>query len=220
MRKKTQRIFAGILAVIVSISMVGAGVIGVLLSDDPVSYNQTQDTAAAYQAQIEGLEAMASQIEIDPDNLPLLRALADGYYRAGFDAQYVKPEDAQGNFERAVDYYLLIIETEDDAFVMLNLANVAYYSGNNDLAEQTYEDILAGDPEFVLALIAYSMFLLEAKEDYAGAEEQLERALLFAEDDTYLEQIHAMRELVQMQREANDLSSQDDPDGGQDPEAE
>ena len=210
MRKKTQRIFAGILAVIISIAMIGSGIIGFFFSGDQVIVSQStgqtaeqaaEQAAAQYQNQKESLEAMARQTEIDPDNLPLLLAVASGYYQLGIDAQRVKPAETQGNFELAVNYFQIALAEEKDPDLMQQLAQAAYYSGDIALAEQTYKELVSQYSDAAWGFVLYGWFLYEAKKDYEGAIEQLQKAMLLTEDDAEKEQFQSIFDYVMSQAE-------------------
>lgn len=196
MRKKTQRIFAGVLAVFVSIAMIGGGIIGLFFGDDnqiagSQAAAQAANAAAEYQSQKESVAALAKQAEIDPDNMYLLKALAEGYFQAGVVAQYVAVDEMQENFRRAAEVYQKILTKEDDADIRLNLALAADGGGDDALTERTYQEILAQNPEHFGALVRYGAFLVNNKDDYTGAIEQLQKALPLAQDDSEKEQIQA-----------------------------
>lgn len=207
MRKKTQRIYAGVLAVIVSIAMVGAGIFGLFFNRDQLSAGSNASTAAfnaaaEYQDQKQRIEAMAQQAKIDPENIFLQKALGKEYFNAGITAQAVAPAEAQGNFERAVEILQNVIKTEKDENIMLVLASAAYLSANHELAENSYKELLEIKPDSLHGIINYGIFLSQAKQDWAGALNQWQRALTLAQDDSDKQQIQAMITQAQGELEA------------------
>ena len=203
----------GILAAVISISMVGAGIIGLFFADDPVVMDPVAIALAEYENQKERLEAMAGQSEIDPDNLPLLRALAGSYYEAGTAASRLwgtlpsAIDEMYEHFTKATETYQKVLVIEQDADDMLNLAAAATMSGNYDLAEQTYQDILARDPDSFFARVGYGSFLYNSRQDYAGAIEQMQQALELARDDTDKEGIQEFIDWMLSEMESEETSA-------------
>ncbi|HUX80086.1 MAG TPA: hypothetical protein VMW10_10150, partial [Alphaproteobacteria bacterium] len=174
MNKKTQRIFAGILAVLVSIAMVGSGLLVFFLSGDEPrtgtgASTQTANATAEYQAQKLRIDAMVQQAKVDPENVPLQTALGNEYYNAGVAAQTVAPAETQENFSKAVEAYQIVLKTNKDPNVMVDMATSAFYSQNFDLADKSFKEALVIKPDFSNALVNYGIFLSQAKQDWAGA---------------------------------------------------
>ena len=194
---KNHRIFAWILVVVITITMVASG--GAMFfsgsSVPPVNTNTpsgANDPAADYQASKARIEAMVKQAKIDPGNVPLQTALGNEYYNAGMAAGSVAPTEAQANFKLAVDAYQNVLKTNKDINVMVDMGTAAFKSGDNDLAEKSYKAALAIKPDFINALINYGIFLSEAKKDWSGALSQWQKALPLAQNSTDKGQIQAM----------------------------
>lgn len=207
MQKKTQRIFAGVLAVLISIAMVGSGLLVFFFQGDEQlpgssAAAQTANIEAEYQAQKLRIDAMVEQAKIDPEKIPLQTALGDEYYQAGMTAQMVAPTEMKENFSKAVQAYQKVVETNKDANIMVNLATSAFYSEDNELAEKSYQEALEINPEFLNGLIYYGFFRAYAKQDWAGAIEQWQKALPLAQSSEK-EQIQAMIDQAQTQLEAS-----------------
>ncbi|MFZ3132115.1 MAG: hypothetical protein WA125_13750 [Desulfosporosinus sp.] len=197
MKKKTQRIFAGILAVLVSIAMVGSGLLVFFFRGDEATSGSSASALAAnaaadYQAQMLRIEAMVQQAKVDPENVPLQKALGNEYYNAGVVAQDVAPAEVQENFKRAAEVYQNVIKTEKDVNIMAALATSAFYSGDNDLAEKSYQEALVLKPDFFNTLVNYGIFLSQARQDWAGALNQWQKALPLAQNSSDQELIQAM----------------------------
>lgn len=197
MRKKSQRIYAGVLAVLISIAMIGTGIIGFFFKgDQPPSSSDASalaaNAAADYQAQKQRIEAMAQQAKLDPENILLQKALGNEYYDAGVASQDVAPVEVQENFKRATETYQNVIKKDKDINIMANLATSAFYCGDNDLAEKSFKEALALKPDFFNALVNYGIFLSQAKQDWAGALNQWQKAQPLAQNISDKEQIQAM----------------------------
>lgn len=206
MNKKSQRIFAGILAVLVSIAMVGSGILVFFFSGDEPPTGQSasaQAAAAEYQAQKLRIDAMVQQSKVDPENVPLQTALGNEYYEAGVAAQTVAPDEMKANFSKAVEAYQIVLKTNKDPNVIVDMATSAFYSGNFDLADKSFKEALVIQPDFINALINYGIFLSQAKQDWAGAINQWKKALPLAQKSTDKEQIQAMINQAESELKAN-----------------
>ena len=202
LKKQTQRIFAGVLAVLISIAMIGSAVIGYFVSGNGAtagsnSSSTTANATADYQAQKLRLEAMVKQAQKDPNNEPLQSALGNEYYNAGVAAQEVAPAEVQENFKHAAEAYQNVLKTKKDVNVMVDLATSAFYSGDNELAEKSYKEALVLEPNFLNGLINYGIFLSQAKQDWAGALNLWQKALPLAEKSSDKAQIQAMIDQAQ-----------------------
>lgn len=207
LQKKTQRIFAGVLAVLISIAMVGSGLLVFFFQGDEQSPGssaaaQTANIEAEYQAQKLRIDAMVQQAKIDPENIPLQTALGNEYYEAGMTAQMVAPTEMQENFRKAVEAYQKVVGTNKDADTMVNLATSAFYIKDNELAEKSYQEALEINPDSLNGLINYGLFIAYAKQDWAGAIKQWQKALPLAQSSEK-EQIQAMIDQAQTQLEAS-----------------
>ena len=207
MNKKSQRIYAGVLAVLVSIAMIGSAFIGYFIGGDtpspnPGAYN-TANTEAEYQDQKLRIDAMVQQAKADPENVSLQTALGDGYYDAAIKARVVAPNEMQENFKKAVEAYQKVLKTNKDPNIMVDMATSAFYSGDYDLAEKSYNEALVLKPDFINALINYGVFLSQAKQDWSGALIQWQKALPLAQNSSEKEQIQAMISQAQSELQAN-----------------
>ena len=207
LNKKSQRIFAGILAVLVSIAMVGSAFIGYFFdSDTPLPNTGAYSAAnaeAEYQAQKLRIDAMVEQAKKDPENVPLQTALGNEYYNAGMSAQTVAPTEIQENFKKAVEAYQKVLKTNKDPNIIVDMATSAFYSGDYDLAEKSYNEALVIKPDFINALFNYGIFLSQAKQDWAGAINQWQKALPLTQNSSEKETIEEMIRQAQSQLNAN-----------------
>lgn len=197
MKKKTQRIYAMILTALISIAMIGSGFLGYFFRGgippaDTTNSNETANAAADYQAQKGRIEAMVQQAKLDPGNVPLQTALGNEYYKAGREALNVAPSEVQENYKKAVEAYQKVLKTNRDPNIILDMATSAFYSGDYDLAEKSFNEALVLKPDFINALINYGIFLSQTKQDWAGALNQWQKALPLAQNSSDKEQIQAM----------------------------
>lgn len=201
--KKSQRIFAGVLAVLISIAMVGSAVAGYFVGNVPSADSSSVNAAADYQARKLRIEAMVQRTKVDPENVPLQKALGDEYYDAGREALSIAPSEMQDNFKKAVEAYQNVLKTNKDPNIMVDMATSAFYSGDNDLAEKGFQEALVLNPEFFNALSNYGIFLSQAKQDWAGALTQWQKALNLAQNSSEKEWINARISQAQSALEAN-----------------
>jgi len=205
---KEHRFFAWVLVVLIIIAMVASG--GSMFfsgsSVPPANTNtstKATDPVADYQAMKARIEAMVKQAKVDPGNVPLQTALGNEYYNAGMAAGSLAPTEAQAHFKKAVEAYQNVLKTNKDPNVMVDMATAAFKSGDNDLAEKSFNEALAIKPDFINALINYGIFLSEAKQDWAGALTQWQKALPLAQNSTDKEQIQAMISQAQSMLKTN-----------------
>lgn len=216
LKKKSQRIFAGILAVLISIAMVGSGLLVFFFSGDKLPSGSsasalTANAEAEYQAQKLRIEAMVQQTKVDPENVLLQTALGNEYYNAGREALNVAPTEVQENFKKAVEAYQKVLKTNKDPNIIVDMATSAFYSGDYELAEKSFNEALVIKPDFINALINYGIFLSQAKQDWTGALNQWQKALPLAQDSSDKEQIQAMISQAQSELKAPAASSTSNP---------
>ena len=188
--------------------MVGSGLLVFFFSgDEPLTGTgasaQTANATAEYQAQKLRIAAMVQQSKVDPENVPLQTALGNEYYNAGVAAKTVAPAEIQENFSKAVEAYQIVLKTNKDTNVMVDMATSAFYSGNYDLADKSFKEAIVIKPDFINALINYGIFLSQAKQDWAGALNQWQKALPLAQKSSDKEQIQAMITQAQSELKSN-----------------
>lgn len=205
--KKIHRVFAGILVGVISIAMVASYFAMYFGSSSLPSNNSNTttnlpNTAAEYQASKARLAEIAARAKADPGNIQLQNDLGNEYYDAGVAAQSVAPSEAPGNFKHAVEAYQTVLKTNKDPNTMIDMAIAAFYSGNNDLAEKTFQEALALKPDFYNGLANYGIYLSEAKQDLPGAIAQWQKAENVAPDSTEKERMAALISQAQSQLKA------------------
>lgn len=208
MKKKTQRIYATILTVLISIAMIGSGFIGYFYggSVPPTNLN-TPNATADYQARKARIEAMVQQAKVDPGNVPLQTSLGNEYYDAGVAAEQVAPTESKENYQRAVEAYQNILKTNKDPNVMVDMATAAFKSGDNDLADKSYKEALALKPDFYNGLVNHGVFLANIKQDLPGAVIQWEKAEKIASNSTEKDNVKALLSQAQSALKTNPAAS-------------
>ena len=186
MKKKQHGFFAWVLVGLISISMVGSGFVMFLGNGgvSSASSNTATNATADYQAKKVSLAAIAEQAKADTSNVQLQTYLGNEYYNAGVAAAKVAPTEVQENFRHAVEAYQNVLKTNKDPNVMVDMATAAYKSGDSDLADKSFKEALALQPEFYNGLVNYGVFLAEAKQDLPGAITQWQKAQNLAPDST------------------------------------
>lgn len=209
--KKKQRFFATILAVLISVSLVGSAFVGYFVSS---GVPQTDIKTSDYQARKVRLAAMTEQAEADPGNIQLQKVLGNEYYDAGLAASEVAPTEVEENFKQAVKAYQNVLKTDKDPSVMVDMATAAFSSGDHDLAEKTFKEALALKPDFYTGLVNYGIFLVNVKQDIPGAIAQWQKAQEVAPNDSekvkidsFISQAHSQLNSKVPKSETNGLSN-------------
>lgn len=180
MKKKTQRIFAIIIAILVSFSMIGTAAFGYIysnLSTPPSSSASAPSSTEQFKQQKSQVQSLELQAKAKPDDLGLQQQLADAYYDLGVTAQQVAPAEAPTDFSQAIQGYQKVLKNKKDINVLVDMATAAFYAGQNDLAEKSFKEALADKPDFPNALYNYGIFLAQAKNDLNGAIQLWQEAL-------------------------------------------
>lgn len=190
MKKKTQRIYATILTVLISIAMIGSGFLGYFFGGGiPPNGSTTGNDLANYQAQKVTIDAMVQQAKLDPENVALQTALGNQYYDAGVAAEVVAPTETEVNFKNAVEAYQKVLKTNKDPNVMVDMATAAFKSGDDDLADKTFKEALALKPDFYNGLVNYGIFLANERQDMPAAIVQWQKAQEIAQTSAEKDQM-------------------------------
>ena len=201
MKKKQHRFFAVVLVVLISIAMVGSGFSMFFTGSGVPStdLNNSTNAIADYQAKKVRIAAIAERAKADPSNVQLQSALGNEYYDAGVAATEVALTEVQENFKHAVEAYQNVLKTNKDPNVMVDMATAAFKSGDNDLAQKSFQEALVLKPDFYNGLVNYGIFLANGKQDLAGAISQWQKAQNVAQSTTEKEQIKSLIDQAQSQ---------------------
>jgi len=166
--KKSQRITVIIIAILITISLVGAGVFGYFsggTSPNSSSASNTND----YSSLKSRVDALNQQVNSNPNDIQLQQDLGNAYYDLASVAQKDAPNEVQEDYNQAVKYYQNVLKTKKDINVLTDMATAAFYGGQNDLADRSFKEALTETPDFSQALFNYGVFLSEVKKDYPSA---------------------------------------------------
>ena len=212
MRKKQHRFFAVVLVILISIAMVGSG-FSVFFSGTgvPSTNTPTNNVSADYQAQKVRLAAIAERAKADIGNVQLQKELGNEYYDAGVAASEVAPTEVQENFRLAVEAYQNALKTDKDPNVMVDMATAAFKSGDNDLAEKSFNEALAIKPDLYNGLVNYGIFLANAKQDLSGAVTQWQQAQNVAPDSSEKARMGTLISQAQSQLKAPSNNGNENP---------
>lgn len=182
MKPKTQRIAAIVIAVLVSFSMIGTAAFGYFYgSFTPSSANppSTQTLSAGEQFKLHKsqVQALEAQVKANPEDAALQLDLANAYFDLAISAQTTAPEEISTDFGKAIAGYQIVLKTKKDINVLVDMATAAFYAGQDDLAEKSFQEALAEQPKFFNALYNYGVFLAQVKKDNAGAIRLWQQAL-------------------------------------------
>lgn len=169
MRKKTQKFTVYIIVALLIISLVGSSFV--------LFFGNTGSTSVTgtYQSRIDSLN---QALEANPQDTQTRLNLANTYYDYAIQTLGGnKPEEAGAIFHQAVAQYQEVLKSQKDVSILVDMATAAFYGGQDEIAEQTFQEALKEDPNFLNGLFNYGIFLMEAKGDYGAAIEQWEKAL-------------------------------------------
>jgi cytochrome c-type biogenesis protein CcmH/NrfG len=179
MNKKTQRIVGGVIAVLVTLSMVGAGMFGYFIGGDvpPAQTSASSADADVYQSLKSQVENLKQQVAANPDDIEIKHDLGKAYFNLAISAMQTAPAEMTEDFNQAIKNFQNVLETRKDINVLTDLAVAAFYNEQNDLAEQTFKEALSLQPDFEQALFYYGIFLQVVKQDHTAAIGMWQKAL-------------------------------------------
>lgn len=109
------------------------------------------------------------QIRTNPNDIQLQQDLGNSYYDLGTAARTEAPNEAKSDYIQATVYYQNVLKTKQDINVLTDMATAAFYSGQNDLAEKSYQEAIKQNPNFQQALFNYGVYQYQIKKDNASA---------------------------------------------------
>ncbi|AHF08316.1 tetratricopeptide repeat protein [Desulfitobacterium metallireducens] len=204
-KHKRNRTVAIIIVSLVSLSMIGSSFV-LFFNDTPVAQTATQagDTADAQiqslQGQVDGID---QALKAKPEDSGLRLSLANSYYDLGM-AQLNSSQDqavveaGKTSLKQAITEYQEVLKSKkDDVGILVDMATAAFYSGDNTLAETTFQQALAIKPDFLNALMNHGVYLMEAKGDYLGAIAEFNKALNTNPSSENVQQINSLISFAQ-----------------------
>lgn len=103
--------------------------------------------------------------------------MGDAYYDLGTVAQKNAPNEAKEDYSQVVNNYQFALKTKQDLNVLTDMATAAFYTGQFDLAEKSYQKALSINPEFDPALNNYGIFLYQVEKNSTSAIRMWQTAL-------------------------------------------
>lgn len=177
--RKNQKVIAIVIAVLVSLSMiVPSFALLFTSSDNSNAVYSNNGNAAAIQGFQNQISTLTQTLSANPEDTAARLNLANAYYDLAM--AYLggdTPEQAGPIFKQAIAEYQEVVKTRKDVNVLVDMATAAFYAGEDDLADKTFKEALAVQPNYLNALVNYGIFLLNAKNDYQGAMAQWNTAL-------------------------------------------
>ncbi|AFM02473.1 tetratricopeptide repeat protein [Desulfitobacterium dehalogenans ATCC 51507] len=170
MQKKTQKLTVYVIVGLLIISLVGTSFM--FLGDMRPTVGKN------YQDQINSLK---QALEANPQDTQIRLSLADTYYDWGMQtlSQDMSEENLGATtsiLQQAVAEYQEVLKTEKNVNILVDMATAAFYTSQNELADQTFQEALQEDPNFYNGLYNYGVFLY-SQGNYGKAIEQWEKAL-------------------------------------------
>jgi len=110
-----------------------------------------------------------------PEDSVLLKQLADTFFQLGYLYLFEQQKANEGiqQFQAAAQTYQQALKSNPQSDEMnLSLAMAAFYSGQKELAENSFQQALTLNPKNALAYFNYGLFLAEEKRDYQQAVKQ------------------------------------------------
>lgn len=211
-KHRKNRTIAIIIVALVSISMIGSSFV-LFFSDTPVTQTAAQNGGAA-DSQIQSLQGQVDGInqalKTNPEDPNLRLSLANSYYDLGMaqrdssQDQAAAVEMANTSLKQAITEYQEVLKSKkDDVGILVDMATAAFYSGDNTLAEATFQQALAIKPDFLNGLMNHGVFLMEAKGDYLSAIAEFNKALNTNPSAENVQQINSLISYAQSKLNEN-----------------
>ncbi|HBY04558.1 MAG TPA: hypothetical protein DEH07_08570 [Desulfotomaculum sp.] len=165
-RRNKQKIVFIILAVVLSVGLIGSSVVWIAGGSlvEPVEKEQKNVTP---QDNIKNLEA---SVKSNPNDAGALAELARAYANAG------RSKDAFDMYERAVP------KNPDDSDLVLELAAMGFQQGEFDKTIRYLEEEIKNHPENAKAYYFRGIVLAEGKKDYQKGIQDVEKYILMTKD--------------------------------------
>lgn len=198
MQKKTQKITVAIIIAVISITLIGSSFVAIFQPDTPTDRDQSQAVLEKeYQDRKQNVETIGAKLKEKPEDLELIRALADAYYDKARISNQFNVDEYKEDLQKAIEMYKKVLTVNEDKQAMLKLATAAFLFGDKELAEKTYTDLLNKEPDNVDALYGYGMYLFYEKGDSKQAEEKWQKAKSLTQDEQMQSQLEQMINLAQ-----------------------
>lgn len=211
MRKKTQKWAVAIIVAVISITLIGSSFYAIFLPDpeQTAEMQNRQVLENEYQDRKLIVEALHTKLEENPEDTATTLALADAYFEKSNVTVQLNMNEYQEDLQKAIELYQKVLLKKDDNIVRLKLANSAFFLGQADLAEKTYQELLAKDPENLDALYSYGLFLFYEKGNYQQAEASWQKAAALTSDEQVKKNLE---EMIALAKEVGSSAAAEEPE--------
>ncbi|KUO61916.1 MAG: hypothetical protein APF84_04590 [Gracilibacter sp. BRH_c7a] len=212
MQKKTQKWTVTAIIVIISISLLGSSFVAMFSpSDDPSPEAQRQEALEReYLERQERVQELTKSVEENPGNIETQIELADAYFDKSRVTGQLNYDEYEEDLQKAVELYQGVLNEQEDNDIMLKLATAAFLLGDTELADNTYIELLAAEPQNVDALYGHGLLLFYNKQEYQQAEEKWQEALKITTDEQMKTRLEEMIQVVQGVPKATEQEKQEE----------
>ncbi len=214
MQKRTQKWTVTAIIIVISITLLGSSFVAMFSpSQDPSPEAQAQEALEReYLARQERVQQLIKAMESKPDNIEAQIVLADAYFdKSRVTGQLKYDGEYEEDLKQAVELYQGVLSKQDNNEVMLKLATAAFLLGDTELAEETYTELLKGEPKNIDALYGYGLLLFYNKQEYRLAEEKWQEALRISTDEQMQARLEEMIKVAQgINQNASDQQEQEE----------
>ncbi|WP_407312727.1 tetratricopeptide repeat protein [Desulfosporosinus sp. SB140] len=167
--KKTQNLKAIVIILLLISSIVGAGAYGYFRGNSSAATSSASSANSDYNSLKNRVTVLSQQVRSNPNDIQLQLDLGNSYYDLGTAARTAAPNEAKDDYIQSTIYYQNVLKTKEDINVLTDMATAAFYSGQNDLAEKSFQKAINENPDFQQALFNYGVYLFQIKKDYTSA---------------------------------------------------
>ena len=210
-KNKFQRWAVIVIVAVLSISLIGTSFVAIFRPDDGQTATDTEAIQQEYEQRKQITEVLSQKVEENPEDLEAKIALGDAYYSKAAVSVQINVQEYQQDLQSAIDLYQQVLEKTQDNEVLLKLANTAFLAGNNEVAEKSYTELLAREPENIDGLYGYGMYLFYEKEDPKQAAANWQKALNLTTDENFKKALQEMIDIA----ESIDLDSLEEQDNSE-----
>lgn len=197
MHNKAKKWTVAFIIGIISITLVGSSFVAIFHPgmEDPEKLKQ-EALQIEYDERLERIEQLTKAAAENPENLGIQISLADAYFEKSRVTRQINYQEYKEDLQNAVKLYQEALSKEIDNEVMLKLATAAFLLEDTELADRTYKDLLAREPENAEALYGYGLLLFYHKKDYRQAEAKWQEAYRLTDDALMKSSLEEMIQVV------------------------
>ncbi|MGC7873203.1 tetratricopeptide repeat protein [Desulfosporosinus sp. SYSU MS00001] len=178
--QKSQKFKAIVIAGLLIFSLAGAGAYGYFKGSSSGNSSAASSASSAnsdYTSLKSQVNQLTQQVQSNPNEIQLQQDLGNAYYDLGTAARTAAPNEAKNDFVQATQCYQNVLHSKQDINVLTDMATAAFYSGQNELADKSFQKAIHENPDFQQALFNYGVFTYQIKKNYAAAIQLWQTAL-------------------------------------------